>query len=258
MHARCCLRKITCRFLLRARCCSFIKTTCRLISKILLSFIFVDDMSLLIYIITHVWRKRAKEIERESEKMEASAVFGGGRGCLLSSSSIRSSQAERTRSLSCSHNPILRTQYGHLSAFSSKTHLFCSRTHAKTKNKTHIFLPHLVAALVWLSLSSIFFLPRFQKPICGFISFLHIYRILDLTVKKFHCLNVLVFIDFYFFIFFIAGTSWRDLHNGETRWGSTWPCKSFISNFSYVILKGPVYNFCCLRSVWFRGKFEIF
>ncbi|PON45614.1 Nucleoside diphosphate kinase [Parasponia andersonii] len=82
--------------------------------------------------------------------MEAvSVLVGGSPG--LSSSSIRSSQAERScSSLSCSHKHIIRTQYRHLAAFSSKYHLFSyfpSRTtHAKTK-PPHIFLPHLVAAL---------------------------------------------------------------------------------------------------------------
>ncbi|XP_062116027.1 nucleoside diphosphate kinase 2, chloroplastic [Humulus lupulus] len=78
--------------------------------------------------------------------MEAVTVFGGGRPC-LSSSSIRSSQPERTCSLSCSHKPIIRTQYRHLAAFSSNSHLFSNISSRKTLTKPHIFLPHLVASL---------------------------------------------------------------------------------------------------------------
>ncbi|XP_030494561.2 nucleoside diphosphate kinase 2, chloroplastic isoform X2 [Cannabis sativa] len=79
--------------------------------------------------------------------MEAVTVFGGGRP-YLSSSSIRSSQPERTCSLSCSHNPIIRTHYRHLAAFSSNSHLFSHiPSRSKTLTKPHIFLPHLVASL---------------------------------------------------------------------------------------------------------------
>ncbi|EXC04025.1 Nucleoside diphosphate kinase 2 [Morus notabilis] len=84
--------------------------------------------------------------------MEAVAVFGGGRPC-LSSSSIRSSQPERScSSLSCSHKRIIRTHFHHLSAFPSKSHHFFSSSSSSSFStpphvKPHIFLPRLVAAL---------------------------------------------------------------------------------------------------------------
>ena len=116
--------------------------------------------------------------EREREKMEAQAVFGRASPPCLSSS-LLSSQAQRTScSLSYTHCPIQRTKHHlHLAAFHSKSHLFSyspSRPHAKTlSHKTHIFLPHLVAAMVCFSPSffSTFYL-YYRKPIWVFSHFI--------------------------------------------------------------------------------------
>ncbi|KAL5543952.1 hypothetical protein UlMin_007736 [Ulmus minor] len=80
------------------------------------------------------------------------AVFGGASPCL--SSSIHRSPSENicSLSLSSSHKRILRAAatHHHLAAFPSKSHLFSSlqsHSRAKSPSETHIFLPHLVAAL---------------------------------------------------------------------------------------------------------------
>ena len=114
---------------------------------------------------------------REREKMEVQAVFGRASPPCLSSS-LLSSQTQRTScSLSYTHCPIQRTKHHlHLAAFHSKSHLFSyspSRPHAKTlSHKTHIFLPHLVAAMVCFSPSffSTFYL-NYRKPIWKFCTF---------------------------------------------------------------------------------------
>ena len=119
-----------------------------------------------------------REREREREKMEAQAVFGRASPPCLSSS-LLSSQTQRTScSLSYTHCPIQRTKHHlHLAAFHSKSHLFSyspSRPHAKTlSHKTHIFLPHLVAAMVCFSPSffSTFYL-NYRKPIWVFSHFI--------------------------------------------------------------------------------------
>lgn len=87
------------------------------------------------------------------EIMEAQTVFGGTSS--LSSSLARSS-TRRACSLSYPHTPLLRTSHHlHLAAFHPKSHLFSyfpSRPHAKTLSHTtkpHIFLPHLVASMVF-------------------------------------------------------------------------------------------------------------
>ena len=110
--------------------------------------------------------------------MEAQAVFGRASPPCLSSS-LLSSQTQRTScSLSYTHCPIQRTKrHLHLAAFHSKSHLFSyspSRPHAKNlSHKTHIFLPHLVAAMVCFSPSffSTFYL-NYRKPIWVFSHFI--------------------------------------------------------------------------------------
>lgn len=100
----------------------------------------------------HMCIERGKEREKD---MEAVTVFGGGSLCLSSSTSTLRSHYERSCSLSYTHkSPIRSLHHHHLAAFPSTSHLFSYyplRPHAKTLTKSHIFLPHLVAALVCLS-----------------------------------------------------------------------------------------------------------
>ncbi|KAF3436825.1 hypothetical protein FNV43_RR19578 [Rhamnella rubrinervis] len=83
--------------------------------------------------------------------MEAVTAFGGGSLCLSSSTSTLRSHSESSCSLAYTHKSPIRSLHRHdLAAFPSTSHLFSyypSRPHAKTLTKSHIFLPHLMAAL---------------------------------------------------------------------------------------------------------------
>lgn len=137
-----------------------------------------------------------------------------GRGVCVTASLPRSARLTR------SSVPVYRVSYEHLTPFPSQSHLFSyqSPPYAKTlrarnTTKPAIFLPHLIASLVYsFSLSQLFQFSysNFSEPICN-------------------C-----------YLFYSAATSWPGIHNGEAWRRATWPRKppDFFIAISFVLVWG--------------------
>ena len=178
--------------------------------------------------------------------MESVAVFGGAKPCISSSSTYTTSTTALSFT-SCNNLSLRTTQ---LSAFHSKSHLFSfnnspSHPHAtKTRNsrKPRIFLPHLVASMVFfyffmqiiccrIVLASVFLAEVRERTIIVSLFWI----ILEISESPGQCLIFLVVIHvllrnpiWSIWYFLCPGTSWWNLHYGQARWCSTWPCKRFF------------------------------
>lgn len=145
----------------------------------------------------------------------------------LTASSFGTSAAEKRGSatIAClSYAPSNNLNVRHLAAFHKQSHLFTKspiRPFPSTKSRVRksgngngIFLPHLVASLVCFLI--------FSFSCCNWNANFF-----------FQCLKFMCSYVSCFFVFG-SGTSWTNLHYGQTWWCSTCPCK-LCSNFAEIL-----------------------